>query len=175
MQEHGHSTISSRQCLTDLERNILMHAWKNANLPPRVKTFAWRLIRRALASGSRASRLSSHIKKECSQCGLPETDVHLFFHCQFARAVWFAAPLGFRTDNFDHAVYPSNIIQSLLASAHSEVSVHSVFAILCMLWKARNDLLFNRKSWSVLQVHCAARTLLSAGKKEQQIQVDSSP
>lgn len=95
--------------------------------------------------------------------------MHLFFHCEFARAVLFAAPFGFRTDHFDHGLYPSNIITFLLASAHSEVSVHSVFATLWLIWKACNDLLFNRISWSVLQVHCAARQL-AVGKEEEQVQ-----
>lgn len=49
------------------------------------------IICRALATGVRASIFISHINKHCSICGLLETDAHLFFHCVFARAVWFSA------------------------------------------------------------------------------------
>jgi ribonuclease HI len=169
MEEQSIVAPTSRQGLTQIEIEILMQAWKNAILPPRIKTFAWRLIQRALPSGLRASRFSSHIKKECSRCGLPETDIHLFFHCSFARAVWFTSPLGFRTDSFDPSCYPSNVIQFLLASSHAVVSLQYVFAIMWMIWKARNDLLFNAKRWSLSQVLCAANALLTVGNDEQKI------
>jgi hypothetical protein len=43
------------------------------------RTFAWRLLRRALPTGMRAGRFSTHIDKQCSRCGLEENEVHLFF------------------------------------------------------------------------------------------------
>jgi len=58
-----------------------------------------RLIRRALATGYRAARFSQHIDEHCTHCGIIETDAHLFFHCDFARAVWFSATPPLRTDN----------------------------------------------------------------------------
>jgi hypothetical protein len=45
---------------------------------PRVKTFAWRLIRKALVTGARDSKFSKHIAKECSRCGMLETDSIIF-------------------------------------------------------------------------------------------------
>jgi hypothetical protein len=38
-----------------------------------------------------------------------------------------------------------------------------------MIWKARNDLLFNAKRWSLSQVLCAANALLTVGNDEQKI------
>lgn len=165
LQDQEAPTANPRQSLTMDELRILMQAWKNSDLPPRVKTFAWRLIRRALASGLRASRFSTHIRKECSRCGLLETDIHLFFHCSFARAVWFSL-LGFKINNFDQSFYPSNIIRFLLASWHPIASIEIVFATLWMIWKARNDMLFNKISWSISKVISAAYALISAGKEE---------
>jgi ribonuclease HI len=37
------------------------------------------------------------------------------------------------------------------------------------IWKARNDLLFNAKHWSLSQVLCAANALLTVGNDEQKI------
>jgi hypothetical protein len=71
--------------------------WKLKTLPPFIKTFTWRLIRRALATSYRAVRFSHHIDEHCSYYGIIETDAHLFFHCDFARVVWFSATL-LRTD-----------------------------------------------------------------------------
>jgi hypothetical protein len=47
--------VSTRQSLSLVGKDLIMQAWKSSQLPPRVKTFAWRLIRRALASGLRVT------------------------------------------------------------------------------------------------------------------------
>jgi hypothetical protein len=66
---------------------ILQRVWKSKELPPIIKTFAWRLIRRAFATVERVARYSTHIDKHCATCGVVEDDSHLFFHCQLPRAV----------------------------------------------------------------------------------------
>jgi hypothetical protein len=48
---------------------ILCRAWRSKSIPPLIKTFTWRLIRRALATAERASRYSSYIDKHCDTCG----------------------------------------------------------------------------------------------------------
>ena len=78
---------------------ILQRAWKSNEIPPLIKAFTWRLIRRALATADRAARYSTHIDKHCSTCGAVEDDAHLFFHCNLPRAVWFSFNPPMRTDN----------------------------------------------------------------------------
>jgi hypothetical protein len=95
-----------------------------------------------------------------------ETDSHLFFHCSFAEAVWFSLPIGLRTDAFDSILYPSLIIIDMLQTAQSEMSIDKIFSMLWCIWKARNDHLFNKKSWSVWRVHHAATALLSSAMHE---------
>ena len=136
---------SSRISISPAEKEIWWQVWRNKRLAPRVKTFAWRLIRRALATGARASKFSKHIAKECSRCGMLETDSHLFFHCTFAKAVWFSTTLGLRTDAYDTTLYPSNIIHAMLQIHQPENSVDKIFTLLWCIWKARNDFLFNKK------------------------------
>jgi hypothetical protein len=48
--------------------------WKIKELSPLIKAFTWRLIRRALATGERAARYSTHIGKHCATCGAIEDD-----------------------------------------------------------------------------------------------------
>jgi hypothetical protein len=103
-----------------------------------------------------------------------ETDSHLFFHCTFAKAVWFSSSVGFKTDAFDTTLYPSNIIQSMLHTAQSSMSLEKMFTLLWCIWKARNDYLFNRKIWSVLQVHHAASALLLYGTEDQAMHQEAS-
>ena len=83
---------------------ILQRAWKSKDLPPLIKAFTWRLIRRALATAERASRYSIHIDKHCAVCGAVEDDTHLFFHCHLPWAVWFSTSPPLRTNNLpqDH-------------------------------------------------------------------------
>jgi hypothetical protein len=69
----------------------LSRVWSHRLIPPNIKTFVCRLIRRAIATGARAGSLSCEINKNCDNCNLLENDSHLFFHCAFARAVWFYA------------------------------------------------------------------------------------
>jgi hypothetical protein len=45
--------------------SILQKVWKVKIIPPFLKTFAWRLIRRALATAELAGRCSSHIDQHC--------------------------------------------------------------------------------------------------------------
>lgn len=60
---------------------ILCKVWKSKNFPPLIKTFAWRLIRRALSTGERASRFAHRLNKHCATCGQVENDFHIFFQC----------------------------------------------------------------------------------------------
>jgi hypothetical protein len=47
-------------------KNLLLQVWKCKKMVPRVQTFAWRLLRKALPTGKRAGKYSIHINKECS-------------------------------------------------------------------------------------------------------------
>jgi hypothetical protein len=125
---------------------ILICVWKHKTLPPRIKAFAWRLLRNALASGYRASCFSNKIDALCKTCGFSETDFHLFFGCTFARAVWFSSSPPLRIDSL-----PSNedSIQAtlvfILSNNISEDLLQEVLTRLWYLWKARNDFRFNNK------------------------------
>jgi hypothetical protein len=83
--------------ITDEAMNILRRMWKHKMLPPNIKAFGWRLVRKAIATGARAGNLSSKISKQCDRCNTMENDAHLFFHCSFATAVWFSSNTPIRT------------------------------------------------------------------------------
>ena len=68
------------------------HIWQSM-APPKVQSFAWRLLRLALPGA--ASR-SSHIQPFCKRCGQLENDIHLLFSWQFVTAFWFLSPLAIR-------------------------------------------------------------------------------
>ena len=134
---------------------------------PRVQTFAWRLLRRALPTGKRASRFSKHIEPECSRCGCVEDDMHLLFLCPFSKAAWYNHPWYLRTESFAalHHNIP-NMIQALLSSGHPHINLTNLYTFLWCLWKARNDCLFNRKGSSPSQVLAISNAILQESKLE---------
>jgi hypothetical protein len=62
--------------------------WGGKSIPPFLKTFAWRLIRIALATAEHAGRYSTHIDQHYASCGATENDAHLFFLCDLPKRVW---------------------------------------------------------------------------------------
>lgn len=96
-------------------------------MAPRVQTFAWRLLRRATPSGKRAGRFSHHIEKTRSRCNVEEDDMHLFFLCPFAKAVWFHHRWYLRSECIaQKAMTISDVIQNLLSSGHPMASLQNI-------------------------------------------------
>jgi len=79
------------RCITPQCNRILYRVWHSKSIPPIIKTFTWRLIRRALATAERASRYSTNGNSTCEKCNMIETDSHLFFHCTFPTQVWLSS------------------------------------------------------------------------------------
>jgi hypothetical protein len=116
---------------------ILKQVWKSKDIIPRVKTFVWRILRKAIPSGDRASRYSKHIEKCCYHCGMPETDFHLFFLCPFVKAAWFSKPWFLRSEVLvQNANSFVALLLSLLSSGQSDASLTSLATFLWCLWKA---------------------------------------
>ena len=73
-------------------KDFLKFIWKQKNLLPRVQTFAWRLLRRALPTGMRAGRFSIHIAQTCCRCGQQEDEFHLFSFATLREQLGFLRP-----------------------------------------------------------------------------------
>jgi hypothetical protein len=72
--------------------NLLNKVWKEKLMAPRVQTFAWRLLRRALPTGKRASKFSKHIGETCARCGSLEDEMTCFSFALFQRLLGFHPP-----------------------------------------------------------------------------------
>ena len=128
---------------------------------PRVQTFAWRLLRKALATGKRAGRFSARIDSNCSRCGGEEDEMHLFFLCPFAKAAWYSRPWFIKTELIfnDHHLLP-DMIHFLLSSNHPCISVKTLYTFLWCLWKSRSDFLFNKIKVHPTRIFSVASALL---------------
>lgn len=112
-------------------KNFLKTIWKQKNLLPRVQTFAWRLLSRALPTGMRVRSFSIHISQNYCGCAQPEDDIHLFFLCDFARAAWFSSPWFLRSDILvqGHSTMHSILIH-LVTMGHPHASLQNVLNFL---------------------------------------------
>lgn len=147
--------------------HLLNQVWREKIMAPRVQTFSWRLLRRALTTGKRASKFSKHIDEEYARCGSIEDEMHMLFLCPFSKAAWFSSPWFIRTEVFA-ATHPSvpELIQALLSSAHPHSNITTLYTFLWCLWKARNDVQFGGKFCKSSQVFPVANAIIHASKLE---------
>jgi ribonuclease HI len=129
-------------------------------MTPRVKTFGWRILRKAVPTGARAGKFSKHISKLCCRCGAEENDVHLFFLCPFVRATWFSKPWYIKIDQVAGTnISITQTILNILNMQHPHASIDNILTFLWCVWKARNDCLFNKKDTHPLKIQHMANAI----------------
>jgi hypothetical protein len=116
--------------------------------------FGWRLIRGDILTEMKGAARSNQINHNCTRCGQKEDDFHLFFDCRFSHAVWFASTLGLRVQGLIQLGINQvqDAMHYILSNYNTDDALSKVLNILWSTWKARNDLLFNRKNLSSMQV-----------------------
>ena len=133
-------------------QNITRRLWKANDVAPRIHTFAWRLIRRALPTGKRVGKHSKKISTLYATCGIEEDDLRMFFKCPFARATWFARPWHIKTYLLVQTSDSLTTINSSLAKSHyPHATLSNIITFLWGLWKPRNDNLFQRKMFRLFK------------------------
>lgn len=110
---------------------------------------------------STASNLSRHnievSDKDCIHgCNSEESDNHLFFHCDVAKALWFSSPWSIKWDTFAHLSVEEKT--QILSNPTRVLPVHAsnkedffLFAalILDQLWKIRNSVKMKNNVFSI--------------------------
>lgn len=135
--------------------------WKRlwaSKVHEQIKFFLWKLANHELATAS--NLLSRNIRVDMAMCvhgcNCLESENHLFFHCQVARAVWFAMPWSIRWELFIDLYLEAKLDllsdpNSMLPFLPSDVKNFFIFGtlILDQLWKIRNSSLFDNKCFSL--------------------------
>jgi hypothetical protein len=147
ISSHHHLPSQGSRSIIHEANSIIQKVWKGKSIPPFLKTFAWRLNRRAVATVERVSRYSSHIDKHCTYCGNIENDVHLFFLCDLSRQVWATSNPPLHTHNL---ILDEDGIQLVLPTLITYIPTEEILCqilfLMWYIWKARNDNHFQRRT-----------------------------
>ncbi|CAB4310240.1 unnamed protein product [Prunus armeniaca] len=77
----------------DKQRRIWKSIW-GLQVPPKIRTFLWKCCRNVLAVKENLLHWGIDVETTCALCGQEgESQVHVFFKCEFARLLWFASPI----------------------------------------------------------------------------------
>lgn len=137
LQHHRLPQQGSRN-LTPQANSILQKVWKAKSTPPFLKTFTWRLNRRALTTTKRAGRYSTHIDQCCASYGAIENDIHLLFLCDTPRQLWnssnFTLPMHLLDPTEDGAQF---VLPFLITTTPIGDALSQFLFIAWYIWKAR--------------------------------------
>lgn len=119
----------------------------SGKLSPKPQVFLWSIIQRALPTGENLQTRGITSDLSCPRCKEPETSMHIFFECPFARKVWNFVPLR-------------QAVPTVMDDTKTSMKVKFRYAIclpptgmanfilpwtLRTIWTARNILLFEDK------------------------------
>lgn len=139
-------------------------------MPPRVKTFGWRLLSNALPTAQRMHHRIKTVSPNCQTCGQWEDDLHLFFLCNFSSLCWFVSDFNLKADNLSSLGSVQDIIAYLSANG---INIYNLLIMLWQIWKARNDINFKTKIWEPQQVCNAAQAMAKTYESVHQMEEDS--
>lgn len=91
--------VNNNPIPTHPKANMLNALWR-LNLFPRVKLFAWKLIRQKLSTKSRLRKLGSSINGDCPSCNQADENIdHIFKQCNVIKSIWATIDTYFPSPN----------------------------------------------------------------------------
>ena len=82
----------------ELAGNWNQEVW-NLITAPKVKMLIWKVLRGALPVGTKLEDRHIRVDSRCKRCGSPESIIHLFYQCDYAKAVWQTSPFAREVDS----------------------------------------------------------------------------
>ncbi|KAK1419555.1 hypothetical protein QVD17_28740 [Tagetes erecta] len=128
-------------------------AWEKT-LPVKVNFFCWCALINRLPTREAISRRGIIIENQaCLICNShPETVEHLLLHCPGSNMIWTSLSQwcnipSFHVDSIKGLLDHSNNINTT-TSARKKIKLIFITAM-WVIWKARNDMVFNNKLWNI--------------------------
>ncbi|XP_060959373.1 uncharacterized protein LOC133030597 [Cannabis sativa] len=137
--------------------------WK-IDIPPKVQHFLWRAASGCLPTRVQLNTRHVNVDNMCPFCHqAPETICHVLLNCAFSRACWNVSSvvLG-AVPVHDFGDWFFNI-----TSCNTTEVVREVAMVGWKIWAVRNDLVWNEKTCSAIEVVRSARVVLDQWKNAQ--------
>lgn len=126
---------------TMVKGNIWNKIWK-AHIPPKVRSFVWRLIKGILPTRYALSKKVSIQDMKCLFCNdQVESDTHLFKHCSVLVSYWKTGSFGKLFE-----LHPTNCLADWIldvADNFNNELFDKFLTCLWVIWKERNNILWN--------------------------------
>ena len=120
----------------------------------RIKMLLWRIGSNALPTKNNLALRIGTSDPSCVLCGSePESAIHLFFHCQVARAIWFGCSWGIRMDKMNIASN-EDILKVVLNL--DELSTLQMAVTMEAIWHFRNQVWHNGSEVNIISTICNA-------------------
>jgi hypothetical protein len=150
-ESKGVYSVSSIYAIVNFRGVMPVHissVWK-LKIPPRVHVFLWLLFYNKLLTKDNLHKRQEVPELCCVFCLEEENIPHLFFECVVARELWKKISMLTRIREQVNLL----AISGLWICEKTYIIPSIVHAdVLWSLWKCRNEVSFNRKSWSCMQV-----------------------
>lgn len=119
-------------------------------MPMKLKHFLWRLLSKSLATGNNLKRRHVTLNDQCRRCcTAEETEEHLFFECPYGKSIW-------RDSGISNTIIISSVttleekieacLQCSLSTRLQHIQDLPIW-ILWRIWKSRNMLVFQQKTF----------------------------
>ncbi|KAM6589465.1 hypothetical protein CsatA_012070 [Cannabis sativa] len=142
--------------VADQDQRMFKAIWK-LEVPPKVQHFLWRALVGCLPTKFQLSTKKVNVDLYCPFCNMAvETISHILLDCRFARSCWCVsnAPTGVNNGDF-------NSWFTALLENYSTAVVQEAACVSWKIWSVRNELLWNKKTCSAMDVVRSARTVLN--------------
>ncbi|KAM6546071.1 hypothetical protein CsatB_026807 [Cannabis sativa] len=129
---------------------------QNLEISPKVQHFLWRVLVWCLPTKVQLSTKKVNVDLYCPFCNLAvETISHALLECRFARSCWCVSIVPASVDSVGFNRWFSD-----LTVHHSAADVKEAACISWKIWSVRNELLWNKKTCSAIDVVRSARIVL---------------
>lgn len=143
------NSAPSTPLISPLEKGLWLRMWK-VKTTPKIRHFMWKVLSGALAVADRLQSRGMFTDLTCTACGQEnETICHVLFTCTAAKDVWSLSGLPSPTLYFSQSSTFLNLHYLVACGSNRNIEERTREAILWVLWhiwKARNALIFKKKT-----------------------------
>jgi len=144
-QQYSAKSLYNLMIFGEVQDVQIMLIWK-CNIPLKVKIFLWMAIHDRIQCGVQLKKKWSG-PEECFSCDKLETSDHILFQCSIAVFLW-----SFFRECLSWPLSPTSCsslfleILTKLRGKKQQVTLFLCAGALWTIWKARNDVVFNKKT-----------------------------